>query len=118
MTRSYYYFAASLPIIDWGGKIPMATADFLTDAQRLLADDDYRLMEQLLTSDDSMSEPNNMVASSWIQFNRNLRNEQAWFRAYRLHQDPNKFVHGAKENEFLLREAVLQASKMTNLLEA
>jgi hypothetical protein len=48
MNRSYYYFAASLPMLLWGGKVPFSLADFLSDCQRLLEETDYALVRRLL----------------------------------------------------------------------
>lgn len=96
----------------------MTSGEFLSTANRLLSEGDREIIEQLLTGDGERLETDNAVALSWIDFNRNFRNEIAWFRAYRAHKDPLKSVHGAKENEPLLREIVHEASKMTDLLEA
>ena len=117
MGHAYYYFAASLPLISWEGKLPMTSEEFLLNVRRLLAEGDRELVEQLLAGDDAI-ETDNAVALSWVEFNRNFRNEITWFRAYRAHQDPLKSSHGAKENEPALREAVHEASRMTDLLEA
>jgi len=118
MGRSYHYFSASLPMINWEGKLPMSSEEFLSTGRRLLADDDYALIEQLLRDDDRDIETNSVVARSWIRFNRDFRNELVWFRAQRMNKDPLKFVRGTKENDPVLREAIHQASKMSNLLEA
>lgn len=118
MGRSYYYFAASLPMINWGGKLPMSGEEFLLMARRLLAEDDRELVEQLLMGDDNAINTDNAVAISWINFNRNFRNEIAWFRAHRMHKNPLKSIRGAKENEPSLRETVHEASRMPDLLEA
>lgn len=118
MRNTYYYFAASLPMINWEGKLPMTIGEFLLDARRLLSEGDRGLFEKLMEGDDDAIETDNAAALSWITFNRNFRNEIAWFRAHRARKDPHKSIHGAKENEPLLREAVHEASKMTDLLEA
>ncbi len=118
MGRSHYYFAASLPMIAWKGKLPMAVEDFLGTARRLLSEEDSALMHTLLEGSDSDVETDNDVACSWVQFDRNFRNETAWFRAQRLHKDPAKSVQGTKENDPWLRRVVLEAAKMEDLLEA
>ncbi|MCK5083090.1 MAG: DUF2764 family protein [Candidatus Omnitrophica bacterium] len=117
MSNEYYYFAASLPMISLKGKLPMAVEAFLEAARRLLADGDRELVEQLLTGDEPV-ETDNAAALAWIAFDRNFRNEIAWFRAQRAHKNPQKSVHGVKEDEPWLREAVHEASRMPDLLEA
>ena len=105
-------------MLDWDGKLPMTGEEFLLTARRLLAEGDRELVEQLFESDDAWLETDNAVAFSWIKFNRNFRNEIAWFRAYRAHKDPLKSIRGAKEDEPSLREVVHEASRMPDLLEA
>ncbi|HQP10055.1 MAG TPA: hypothetical protein PKV41_01575, partial [Candidatus Omnitrophota bacterium] len=45
---SYYYFVASLPMVQWGAKCPMTGEEFLLSAKRLLQAQDYALIEKLL----------------------------------------------------------------------
>lgn len=118
MGRSYYYFAASLPMIDWEGKAPMSVGDFLSECRRLLREDDFALIGQLLEGDGGAAETGNAAARSWIRFDGDFRNELAWFRARRMNRDPVNFIRGTKADEPFLREAIRQASKMPNLLEA
>ena len=118
MGRTYYYFAASLPMIHWDGKLPLTCEEFLSDARRLLSGSDFRMIEQLLKDDDSAVGTGNAAALAWTGFQRHFRNEIAWFRAHQAHQDPFKSVRGTKENEPFLREAVHEASRMPDLLEA
>ena len=94
----------------------MTSEDFLSMARRLLAEGDRELVEQLFEGGEA--ETNNAVALSWIAFDRNFRNEKAWFRAHRAHKDPLKSTRGTKENEPSLKEAVHEASRMPDLLEA
>jgi len=117
MGRPYYYFAASLPMIEWEGKLPMTVEDFLSETRRLLTDEDSDLIRRLLQDDDTV-ETANEAARLWVRFNRNFRNEMAWFRAQRANKDPLKSVRGTKEDEPSLRDIVRGASKMPDLLEA
>lgn len=117
MGHDYYYFTASLPMIQWGGK-PLVTAEeFLESAQRLLSKDDGALIGKLLADQEGI-EPGNAVADAWVKFDQSFRNEMAVFRAQQAHKDPSKVVHGAKENEPALREVVQETARMDNLLEA
>ena len=118
MGRPYYYFAASLPIIDWDAKPPMSVEDFLAECVRLLSNEDAALIRQTFGDDEELTATGNTVADAWMVFNRNYHNEIAAFRAQRAGRDPHKAVRGAKENDPTLRETILQASKLPNLLEA
>ena len=117
MGRTYYYFAASLPMIGWNGKLPMATSEFLSSAKRLMQAEDAGLIGHLLSGQESAAEFNNPVARSWAHFDRSFRNEIAWFRAHRLHKDPAAFIRAGKENDPWLRETVHEAGRMEDLLE-
>jgi len=114
----YYYFAASLPMLEFEGKLPMTVAFFGEECQRLLTKRDFSLMKDLLCDDEMPQESRNSVYNAWIRFNHNFRNELAWFRAQRLHKDPSSYIRGQKENEPSLVEMIHQASKHTNFLEA
>jgi len=118
MGRPYYYFAASLPMIDWNGKLSMTVEEYCSTASRLLSKEDNVLMGKLLEDSDADIETDNSVAGSWIQFNRNFRNEAASFRAQRAHKDPIKSIRGTKENDPWLREVIHEAAKIPNPLEA
>ncbi len=118
MGNSYYYFAASLPMIDWEGKLPMPSEEFLLTARRILVEEDYTIIESLIRKDVDPRELSNPTACSWATFSRNFHNEIAWFRAKRAGQDPFQSIHGDRGNEVFLKEAVQQASKMSNLMEA
>ncbi|MBN1870092.1 MAG: DUF2764 family protein [Candidatus Omnitrophica bacterium] len=117
MGASYYYFIASLPMILWDGKLPMSGDEFLSHARRLLAGNDFDLVEKLLKGEEDVK-TDNAAALTWIKFNRNFRNEIAWFRAHRARKDPLKHIRGTYEHEPSLREAVHEASGMPDLLEA
>lgn len=118
MGRSYYYFAASLPMLGWESKPPMTVESFLEECQRLLDNSDYTLMHALLTQDDPQVGTEDPVANAWIRFNRNFRNELAWFRAGRLNKDPLPFVRGHRWPDPFLAEQIQQAARITNPWEA
>ena len=117
MGQTYYYFAASLPMIRWNNKPPLTVEDFLSTAGRLLNATDAVLMAQLLADEEDI-ETDNAVAQAWVRFSRNFKNEIAVLRAQQFHKDPQKVIRGTKENEPHLREAAHEASRTENLLEA
>jgi len=118
MGRAYYYFSASLPMIEWEGKLPMSSDEFLLECRRLLTEEDTALIQKVLGENDSVTKTGNGTVDAWNQFNRNFRNEIAWFRAKRANKDPLGSIRGDKESEPYLREIIHQAAKMKNLLEA
>ena len=118
MGRAYYYFSASLPMIEWEGKLPMSSDEFLLDCERLLADADYTVIQRVIGENDTIEETGNKTADSWNQFSRNFRNEMAWFRAKRLNKDPLGSIRGSMETDPFLRQILHEAAKIPNLLEA
>ena len=79
MSKAYYYFAATLPMIQMGGKLPFTVKDFLSSAERLLSSEDYALLQALLT--DQEFESKNTTASKWLEFDRQFRNALSVYRA-------------------------------------
>jgi hypothetical protein len=118
MGKAYYYFAASLPMIHWAGKPPMTFEDFCSTAKRLLSKEDHDLMDRIWNGNGDHIETDNAVARAWVEFDRNFRNEQTWYRAHQAHKDPLKCIRGSRANEPALREVVHEVAKMTDLLEA
>ena len=120
MSRAYYYLGASLPMIDFGGECPLSVEDFLEDCRRLLAPGDFRRVRAVLFGEDESLDGNggSFVYRQWMDFQRRFLNEQAWFRAEEKGVDPWKFIEGEHYSDPFLREAVQQAAKMENLLEA
>ena len=53
MSRTYYYFIASLPRIEFDSKIPLSLQEYLKDCKNLLASEDYELVERILTEDEN-----------------------------------------------------------------
>lgn len=111
------------------GKTPTSTASFLEDCQRFLSRGDCDLMRQLLGDGDidvKTGPPEARLAhgggphafNAWVEFDRNFRNELAWYRAVWLSKDPLKYIHGERLLEPRLAEVIHQASRMTNLWEA
>lgn len=118
MNRAYYYFAASLPMLLWGGKVPLSMEDYLSDCQRLLEENDYALVRRLLEGEGGTGATGNAAADAWLRFDRNFRNEMALFRAQRLGKDPAKHVRGDWDSDPSLKDVIHQASKSSNLMSA
>ena len=117
MGRAYYYFAASLPMVRWGGPLPLSTEEFCETAKRLMNETDGALIDRLMAGEEDI-ETDNSLAKSWMRFSRDFRNEMAVFRAHQIQRDPKKAVRGYKENEPQLRGIINEVAKMDNLLDA
>jgi hypothetical protein len=117
MGRPYYYFVASLPRLEFEGKPSMPVESFLDDCRRLLAQEDFFLMRELLSKGASGIETSHAFLKALAEFDNRLRNETAWFRASRLHKDPSQHIRGTRSFDPSLTETVHQASKNLNPLE-
>ena len=118
MSRSYYYFVASLPMLSFDIKPPIALEEFLEDCRRLLSSDDYARIETVLFEDPHKLQLTHDVFGRWIAFNRKFRNELALARAVRLKKDPQKHVRGERAVESFVQETIAQAMKVGNPFEA
>lgn len=118
MTHSYYYFAASLPLLEFEGKFPFSVESFLEDCQRLLSEGDCALMQRVLAEEPADTQTNNTVINAWMQFQHSFRNELAWFRSSKLDKDPLRYVRGLRFAEPQFIEAIHQAAKGKDPLAA
>ena len=118
MSRSYYYFAASLPMLQWDGKLPVTVEEFISECGRLLDAQDFAVMGRLLKGDGLSVESTNPSVNAWIQFNNSYRNELAVFRAKWANKDPNRYTRGEWASSPQIRDVITQAAKMPHLLEA
>ena len=96
---------------------PLSVQEFLAECQRLLTSEESRLMSALLLGEQPMETKNN-VAWAWSEFEKNLHNEMAWFRAERAKKNPLEHVQGIRFVEPFLREIVHQADKASDPLTA
>lgn len=118
MSQSYYYLVASLPSLQYGIKAPFTLEDFLKDAQRLLTVGDFAQLQRAMEPYDEKTEPRNPLARSWHEFEHNLRNELAWFRAGKAQKDPLAYIRGQRAGESYLVNLVAEAAELPNPLTA
>jgi len=118
MGNSYYYFAASLPMLGVDSKPPMTMVNFLKDCQCLLSIQDFTLIEASLLKNNPLIESKNKVFNTLISFNRNLCNELVFFRAQRANKDPMDFYQGEQSGDPFLSNTIQEAAKLPNLLKA
>jgi len=109
MGRAYYYFAATLPMLDFDGPPPLGMEAFLQSAERMLSAGDYRQVLSAVTST-SLFAPIAFLRA-WQEFELHLRNEQVASRAADLHKDPQDFIRGDKGYEPRVHQAVAAAAK-------
>jgi len=118
MSREYYYFVASLPLLEFDSKPLTILESFLSECQRILTEKDFFFVQEALNVDEIDRKSENSFVSAWHLFERRFSNELVYFRAGRLHKDPNDFIKGERAFDPHLAEIIQQALKMADLLTA
>ena len=116
----YYYFAASLPYLEYGVRCLTCLENFMETAGRLLSPGDYALIEQALAVEagQPVSGEGHRVIREWQAFMQGLRNQWVMARAPRFRKDPATYFRGERGGETAVAEAVAQAQKAVDPLEA
>lgn len=122
MTRQYYYFAASLPVLNFDGRPPFSVEDYLNECRRFLTSKDFSLVEKAVVVSDGEDAASvsgqSGILEKWRSFENRLRNEWAWFRADRAGQDRAKYLRGERPFDLALTDMIHQAGRMEDLLAA
>lgn len=118
MGRDYYYLSASLPTLNFTQSPPLTLETFLAECEKLMAPDDHQKMLRALSGEEPKGRVGTDVYGRWISFNRDFKNEMAYFRAKRAGKDPSKYVRGERNAGSSLIDAVLRASKAEDPLSA
>lgn len=86
----YYYPVAALPLLFFDSPPPLKEEDFLSQVTPWLSAKDA---ETLFNSDNSnISNCHNNTLSSWITWNRSLKNELVKLRAQKKNADPDTYL--------------------------
>jgi hypothetical protein len=96
----YYYFAATLPGLQWGSAPPSSSEEFLLRAARNLEASDVAVLEKASLSsvswenmrDEGLIKRGDLL-DRYYAWERGLRNELVRLRAQRLGWDAGKFLH-------------------------
>ena len=117
MSRPYYYFVASLPMLEFDKQPPMTVEAFVSDCHRLLSDEDSTFIQQLILEDGREIIHPDQALQAIVRYNRNYYNALVWFRSQRAGQDPAWYLRGDQEKDFMWTEIFVRAAKLSNLLE-
>lgn len=104
---TYYYFGASLPVLTFQGKLPFSVAEFLDDAQRLLAPSDARLLSGLLSGQHITT--TNSILKQVFEFEQSLSNHIAVYRA----QKHNREIQSVTRGEYVANPELIQLVKQS-----
>ncbi|MHB8055797.1 MAG: DUF2764 family protein [Candidatus Aminicenantales bacterium] len=103
----YYYFAATLPALSFGGSPPMASAEFLRRGRIHLRPDDCGILERAgLRSDPELAGPTGSdFLDRYYAWERTLRNAFVAFRAHRLGRSGERWIRPAGKDEDAVRDS-------------
>ena len=93
----YYFFAATLPSLQFGAPPPMPPADFLVLAARYLDGSDLGFLSSLGLGEDEELRDGPRIAARHRAWDREVRNELVRLRARRLGREPGTWLRGGGE---------------------
>jgi hypothetical protein len=109
----YYYFAATLPTLQFGGSFPMPSTELLRRGRIHLRPDDCAILEKAkLQSDPDLPPPTGSnLLDRYYAWERALRNEFVAARAHRLGRSGEKWIRPAEKDDDAIRDsrAILHA---------
>jgi hypothetical protein len=92
--RKYYYLIASLPMLEFGMKIPFSYADFLIKCRQQLGSTDIGIIERITIGPFETIKDPLSTFQEWKRFDTALRNEIVRYRAARKANDPMQYIRG------------------------
>jgi len=111
MSKAYFYFAATLPMLEFESASPFSLEDFLLDCERLLDKHDFETITNALEASEPDESVENDLVKDWKEFSHNLRNEAAWIRATEANKDPVSVLRGARTADALITDIMMQTDK-------
>lgn len=117
MLKQYYYFISSLPLLDFHQKAPFSFKEFLVEVERQIGGGDFAVLREATLAYDCLK-AEHPALQAWADFNRQLKNEIVRFRSKKFSKDPVDFMRGDHYVPQEISDAVSQATKNANPLEA
>ena len=85
MKHHYYYFIASLPLLEFGMRKPPSYDAFLNRCEEQLSPDEVKLVKGIKTT---------ALLKEWKKFDTTLKNEIVKCRAAKKGKDPLRYIRG------------------------
>lgn len=114
----YYYFAASLPYLEFGMRAPVSYERFLSLAAEQLEGPDRRTIQRAKTGPCDDPDDPVPVLKEWKNFDVSLRNELARTRAAKKSRDPAQYIRGENYPDPFTAGFARWAAGQANPLEA
>ncbi len=95
MSRNYYYFAATLPMLSFRKRPPQSDQQFLKQAAEYLLKKDFFSLEKARIVPAQNNKGGEPALKKWIGFENALRNELVTIRAGKMERDPKDYYRGS-----------------------
>jgi len=120
MANFYTYLIASLPMLNFGMKLPFSFERFLEICRQLIPEKDFQLLSALPQANEYLNERllRRPIIQKWVEFDLALRNELTKARAVRKHLDSAKYLRPDADNSHSLTLFALSAQRNPSLIEA
>lgn len=92
--REYYYLAASLPLLEFGMKMPILYEYFLSCCQEQLSIKDLETIKRTKIAPTEDQEDHCPTLREWKKFDTTLRNELSRYRASKKSKDAAVYIRG------------------------
>src|SRR3989338_1135562 len=92
--RQYYYLIASLPMLEFGRKMPFPYTRFLSSCREQLDRHDMELIESSSIFPPEDARVASSTLTEWKKFDTTLRNELVKVRAAKYSKDPRRYIRG------------------------
>jgi hypothetical protein len=106
---AYYYFATSLPLLEFGKPAPIADDHFAAGCRENLAPTDMTALEELLGLPPGAPRPSGTFARRWQRTDDAIRNAVAGHRAAEQRVDPEPFLREGQDYSPSLERRVADA---------
>jgi len=83
-----------------------------------MAPQDFKKIHLAVSDKDPQGKLGQDSFGQWIRFNRDFRNEMAYFRAKRAGREPQKYMRGERNPEGWMGDVIAQAAKAPDPLSA
>ena len=92
--REYYYLVATLPLLEFGMKMPVSYEDFLSSCQEQLSIKDLEAIKRTSIAPLEEAKDPCPTLREWKKFDITLRNELSRYRASKKSKDAAAYIRG------------------------
>ena len=92
--REYYYLVASLPLLEFGMKMPISYEDFFSSCREQLSSKDLEAIKRAKIAPTEEAKDPYPTLGQWKRFDITLRNELSRYRASKKSKDTAAYIRG------------------------